>query len=115
MSKQLLKSTASVGSMTLISRRLGFAGDMLIARFFGVDIATDAFFAAFKLPNFLRRLFAEGSLALILTAITALGAFFNAALLFIKLRRGRIYQPATGWRLFAENTARHRRDVGRVV
>ena len=36
---------------------------MLIARLFGVDMATDAFFAAFKLPNFLRRLFAEGAFA----------------------------------------------------
>ena len=60
MSRQLFKSTAIVGSMTLISRILGFVRDMLIARIFGVDIATDAFFVAFKIPNFLRRLFAEG-------------------------------------------------------
>jgi putative peptidoglycan lipid II flippase len=63
LSRQLLKSTALVGIMTLISRLLGFIRDMLIARLFGVDIATDAFFAAFKLPNFLRRLFAEGAFA----------------------------------------------------
>jgi putative peptidoglycan lipid II flippase len=63
LSGQLLKSTALVGSMTLISRLLGFVRDMLIARLFGVDLATDAFFAAFKLPNFLRRLFAEGAFA----------------------------------------------------
>lgn len=49
--------------MTLISRVLGFIRDMMIARIFGVDIATDAFFVAFKLPNFLRRLFAEGAFA----------------------------------------------------
>ena len=36
---------------------------MLIARIFGVDVATDAFFVAFKIPNFLRRLFAEGAFA----------------------------------------------------
>jgi putative peptidoglycan lipid II flippase len=52
-----------VGSMTLISRLLGFVRDMLIARLFGVDLATDAFFVAFKVPNFLRRLFAEGAFA----------------------------------------------------
>jgi len=52
-----------VGSMTLISRLLGFVRDMLIARLFGVDLATDAFFVAFKIPNFLRRLFAEGAFA----------------------------------------------------
>jgi putative peptidoglycan lipid II flippase len=49
--------------MTLISRIFGFIRDMLIAHIFGVDSATDAFFAAFKVPNFLRRLFAEGAFA----------------------------------------------------
>jgi putative peptidoglycan lipid II flippase len=49
--------------MTLISRILGFVRDMVIARYFGADAATDAFFAAFRIPNFLRRLFAEGSFA----------------------------------------------------
>jgi putative peptidoglycan lipid II flippase len=52
-----------VGGMTLISRILGFIRDMLIAHIFGVDSATDAFFVAFKIPNFLRRLFAEGAFA----------------------------------------------------
>ena len=63
MSQQLFKSTAIVGSMTLISRLLGFVRDMLIARIFGVDFATDAFFVAFKIPNLFRRLFAEGAFA----------------------------------------------------
>jgi len=63
MSRLLFKSTMVVGSMTLISRLLGFVRDMLIARLFGVDLATDAFFVAFKIPNFLRRLFAEGAFA----------------------------------------------------
>ncbi len=63
MSRRLFKSTIVVGSMTLISRLLGFVRDMLIARLFGVDLATDAFFVAFKVPNFLRRLFAEGAFA----------------------------------------------------
>ena len=49
--------------MTLVSRILGFARDMVIARHFGADAATDAFFVAFRIPNFLRRLFAEGSFA----------------------------------------------------
>ncbi len=52
-----------VGVMTLISRILGFIRDMVIARYFGADAATDAFFVAFRIPNFLRRLFAEGSFA----------------------------------------------------
>ena len=63
MSRQLFKSTAVVSIMTLISRILGFVRDMLIARIFGVDLATDAFFVVFKIPNFLRRLFSEGAFA----------------------------------------------------
>ncbi len=63
MSKQLFKSTAIVSSMTMISRIMGFIRDMLFANIFGVNAATDAFFVAFKIPNFLRRLFAEGAFA----------------------------------------------------
>ncbi len=47
--------------MTFISRILGFIRDMIIARIFGAGIATDAFFVAFRIPNLLRRLFAEGA------------------------------------------------------
>ena len=47
--------------MTMISRILGFIRDMMFARIFGIDSGTDAFFVAFKIPNFLRRLFAEGA------------------------------------------------------
>ncbi|AWK14947.1 murein biosynthesis integral membrane protein MurJ [Candidatus Fukatsuia symbiotica] len=57
----LLKSLAAVSSMTLFSRVLGFARDAVIARVFGAGMATDAFFVAFKLPNLLRRIFAEGA------------------------------------------------------
>ena len=47
----LLKALATVSSMTLVSRVLGFVRDALIARVFGVGLATDAFFVAFKIPN----------------------------------------------------------------
>lgn len=57
----LLKALATVSSMTLLSRILGFVRDTAIARVFGAGLATDAFFVAFKIPNFLRRLFAEGA------------------------------------------------------
>ncbi len=57
----LLKALAAVGSMTFLSRVLGFVRDTLIARVFGAGIYTDAFFIAFKIPNLLRRLFAEGA------------------------------------------------------
>jgi len=62
-STQLLKSTGLVSGLTLISRILGFVRDMVIAGFFGASAGTDAFFVAFKIPNFLRRLFAEGAFA----------------------------------------------------
>jgi putative peptidoglycan lipid II flippase len=61
MSERLFKSTAVVSSMTFISRILGFIRDIVIARFFGAGVGTDAFFVAFKIPNFFRRLFAEGA------------------------------------------------------
>jgi len=61
MSRKLLKSTAVVGGMTLISRLLGFMRDVVFANIFGAGALTDAFFVAFKIPNFLRRLFAEGA------------------------------------------------------
>jgi len=60
----LIRSVFSFGSMTLVSRVLGLVRDIVIARWFGAGAATDAFVAAFKIPNFLRRLFAEGSFSL---------------------------------------------------
>jgi putative peptidoglycan lipid II flippase len=57
----LLKSLAAVSSMTMLSRVLGFVRDTIVARMFGAGMATDAFFVAFKLPNLLRRIFAEGA------------------------------------------------------
>ncbi|MCP4406925.1 MAG: murein biosynthesis integral membrane protein MurJ [Gammaproteobacteria bacterium] len=58
---KVLKSTTTVGGMTLISRIFGYLRDVVIAIFFGASGATDAFFVAFRIPNFLRRLFAEGA------------------------------------------------------
>lgn len=57
----LLRSSAITGSMTMISRVLGLVRDVVLARMFGPGDGTDAFFLAFKIPNFLRRLFAEGA------------------------------------------------------
>ena len=57
----LLRTLATVSGMTLLSRILGFVRDFVIARTFGAGLATDAFFVAFKLPNLLRRMFAEGA------------------------------------------------------
>lgn len=57
----LLKALGTIGSFTLASRILGITRDVLVARIFGAGMATDAFFIAIKLPNLLRRLFAEGA------------------------------------------------------
>jgi putative peptidoglycan lipid II flippase len=61
MSKNLVKSTSVVISMTMISRVFGFIRDMVTAAIFGAAASFDAFSVAFKIPNFMRRLFAEGS------------------------------------------------------
>jgi putative peptidoglycan lipid II flippase len=57
----LLRAAASVSGMTLLSRITGFARDTLLAVFFGAGFAMDAFVVAFRIPNLLRRLFAEGA------------------------------------------------------
>lgn len=57
----LLRSLASISSLTLLSRILGFVRDMLMARIFGAGMANEAFVIAYRLPNLLRRMFAEGA------------------------------------------------------
>lgn len=60
-SPRLLRSSSIVGSMTMLSRILGLLRDVVFARIIGADALADAFFVAFKIPNFFRRLFAEGA------------------------------------------------------
>ncbi len=60
----LMRSSLAVGAGTLTSRVLGFLRDLVVARLFGADLDTDAFFVAFKVPNLFRRLFAEGAFSL---------------------------------------------------
>ena len=64
MRKGMIRDTAVVGVMTLLSRILGFVRDVILAQVFGAGGAMDAFLVAFKIPNFLRRLFAEGAFSL---------------------------------------------------
>lgn len=59
--KSLIRSSLTIGGYTMASRVLGFIRDVIIAKFLGASWMSDAFFVAFKLPNFLRRLFAEGA------------------------------------------------------
>ncbi len=60
----LFKSTAVVSLFTFASRISGFVRDQVMVIFFGVTVLTDAFLVAFKIPNFMRRLFAEGSFSM---------------------------------------------------
>ncbi len=62
-SPRLLKSSAVVGTMTMLSRVLGLVRDMVFARYIGADANADTFYIAWRVPNFLRRLFAEGAFA----------------------------------------------------
>jgi putative peptidoglycan lipid II flippase len=61
--RQVVRALGSIGTATLASRVLGFARDMIVALAFGAGPATDAFFVAFRFPNMLRRLLAEGALS----------------------------------------------------
>ncbi|MFP2768794.1 murein biosynthesis integral membrane protein MurJ [Oceanisphaera sp. KMM 10153] len=61
MSKALLRSGLIVSAMTLVSRVLGLVRDVVIANLLGAGASADVFFFANRIPNFLRRLFAEGA------------------------------------------------------
>lgn len=85
----LFRSIATVGGYTLLSRVLGFLRDVLVAAYLGAGPIADAFFVAFKFPNFFRRLFAEGA--------------FNAA--FVPLFAGKVAAAGReAARTFAEDT-----------
>ena len=58
---KLIKPFLTISGLTFISKILGFFRDILIAAFVGASFIADVFFVAFKLPNFFRRLFAEGA------------------------------------------------------
>ena len=61
MTKSFIKSSSVVTVMTLLSRILGLVRDFIIAKYFGANGLSDAFLVAFRIPNFFRRLFAEGA------------------------------------------------------
>ncbi|CUR53846.1 Lipid II flippase MurJ [Serratia symbiotica] len=67
----LFKSLISISMITIFSRLLGFLRDVIIAYIFGVSMETDAFFIAFKFPNLLRRIFAEGAFSQVFIPILA--------------------------------------------
>ncbi len=59
----LIKATGTIGGLTMVSRILGFAREMVFARIMGAGMAADAFALAFLIPNLFRRLFGEGAFA----------------------------------------------------
>jgi len=61
---RVTRAAGVIGAATFLSRVFGFIRDMAVAWFFGAGISSDAFFVAFRIPNLLRRLFAEGSLSI---------------------------------------------------
>src|SRR4029434_6030588 len=61
--RQVVGALGSIGGATLASRVLGFVRDAVVAQAFGAGPITDAFFVAFRIPNILRRLLAEGALS----------------------------------------------------
>ncbi len=62
--QSVTRAAGIVGVATLVSRVFGYVRDMVLASFFGAGMAADAFIAAFRIPNLLRRLFGEGSLSI---------------------------------------------------
>ena len=60
--KNIVRAAGILGSATMLSRIMGMVRDMVVARLFGAGLASDAFIAAFQIPNMLRRFFAEGAL-----------------------------------------------------
>src|SRR5512137_3187395 len=60
--RNIARAAGVLGFATILSRIMGMVRDMVVSRMFGAGFATDAFFAAFQIPNMLRRFFAEGAL-----------------------------------------------------
>ena len=58
---KMFRSTMTVSLMTLLSRITGLVRDVAFAQFLGSGLVADAFFVAFRIPNFFRRIFAEGA------------------------------------------------------
>jgi len=60
--QEIARAAGVIGGATLLSRILGYVRDMVIGALFGASAATDAFIAAYRIPNYLRRIFGEGTL-----------------------------------------------------
>ena len=61
--KSIIKKTVEIGASTALSRVLGLARELIFNKYLGVTPTASAFLVAFKIPNFLRKIFAEGALS----------------------------------------------------
>jgi putative peptidoglycan lipid II flippase len=84
---QVVRALSSISAATLASRVLGFLRDMVVALYFGAGPLTDAFFVAFRIPNTLRRLLAEGALSTAVVPVFAEYAETRGPLEFRRLLR----------------------------
>lgn len=89
----LFRGTAIVSALTLLSRIVGFGRDLLVAKLLGASIFADAFFVAFRIPNLLRSLVAEGALTSAFTPV------FSTALADNKERAKTTFRRVTGFLL----------------
>src|SRR5687767_15910639 len=85
--RQVVGALGSIGAATLASRVLGFVRDMVVALVFGAGPVTDAFFVAFRIPNTLRRLLAEGALSTAVVPVFAEYAEARGRAEFVRLLR----------------------------
>lgn len=88
--QQVVRALGSIGAATLASRVLGFVRDMVVALVFGAGPVTDAFFVAFRIPNVLRRLLAEGALSTALVPVFTEYATTRARDEFVRMLRAMV-------------------------
>src|SRR5439155_1198724 len=93
---KVVEAAGVIGLATLLSRILGFARDMVLARLFGAAPAADAFFIAYRIPNLLRELFAEGSMSAAFSPVLFNIAIIAAAFLLAPLFAEPILAVAVG-------------------
>ncbi len=126
----MLRGLLSFSSMTMISRLLGLVRDIAIQTTFGANAVTDAFWVAFRIPNFLRRLFAEGSFSTAfvpvftevketrppadLRELMARVAGTLGGVLLVVTALGLIFTPQVAW-LFSDGAAADPRKFGLLV
>jgi putative peptidoglycan lipid II flippase len=85
--RQVVRALGSIGGATLLSRVAGFVRDVVVALAFGAGPLTDAFFVAFRIPNILRRLLAEGALSTAMIPVFTEYSVTRAGAEFLRMLR----------------------------